>query len=195
MIDLDGIERHARDGTLPALIDELAASADGAMRLLARALRLDLTVLAAHPELAYPCLYRRGYWSGADAASFIAAKPPTSSPPLRPLLEAWRPRGRGPWLRALRPLRVSLDGALLEEYRGDLAGGAPVLAGDAIGARGRDGVVAWDRRSGARLSQAEIATRLPADPPARFALDRVVGEWGRCDSDRGDDRSSLRGSR
>lgn len=82
-------EAHA--GQLPAMIYELGDTS------VARALRIDLALLVARPELAWPALYRRCTWLD------------------------WGADYREPWWRPLREPLVEPEG-LLEEYRTSRAG-------------------------------------------------------------------------
>lgn len=110
-LDLSLVVDAAEDGRLDALIAAWSSAADE-RALLARALRLDLSVLRRHPALALPCLYRWCAWGDPALAARI-----------RDAAEAWRRRGRS-WLRALRPPPVPIESAVVEERRGavDLAG-------------------------------------------------------------------------
>jgi WD40 repeat protein len=179
MIELAVIEQHARERTLPALIAQLAARDDG-LRWVARALRLDLGVLTAFPELVLPCLHRRGWFGRRDLARFHLDDAAAGHPiaPLRALLATWLLQGRPhAWLRALRPPGSLLDGPLVEEYRGALpAYGHPVFAagGGAVGVVAGGAVVGWDRQSGAALSASEAAAVL-VPPRPRHRIERGVG--------------------
>ncbi|MDB4981376.1 MAG: uncharacterized protein JWM82_2128 [Myxococcales bacterium] len=120
LTSLDGFERAARDGALPQRLDELRRAADvlgsgrprgEALSLLARALRIDLAFVVEHPHEIFSCLYNRCAFHG-DAESV-----------LRQVIARWETERRaagGAWVRSLRPLELTLDGPLLEEYRAEI---------------------------------------------------------------------------
>ena len=160
-------EAYARQ--LPALIAEWLQS-PGDRAWIARALRIELALLTEHPELALPCLYRRCAYLG-DEDGFYTERPELG--PLHALqgrISAWAEHAARPWLRALRPPPIPLDGAVVEEYRTSERG-ALWADGDRIGV----GTVAWERATGRRVA---------ARPPVRAAVapwERdAEHSWGRC---------------
>lgn len=174
-------EAEARQ--LPVLIDEWWDAPD-VRRWLARALRIDLALLTERPELAGPCLYRRCAWlGGPEEADFYGERPevPRDAAALRELLAGFDP-GR-PWLRALRPPQVPLDGGVIEEYRTSLPGDVR-FSDDAqtVAVVGDAGTLAWDRLTGRRVTGARadrfMASTAPASVPQRWRL----GEGGDLDS-------------
>jgi hypothetical protein len=181
-------EAEARQ--LPAVIDEWWDAPD-ARRWLARALRIDLALLTERPELVVPCLHRRCAWPGDPAeAAFYAERPevPPDAAALRELVAGWRP-GR-PWLRALRPPPIPLDGGVLEEYRTSQPGEVR-FSDDAqtIAVVGDGGATAWERATGRRVAGARA--HLPAaEAPARWRIGRDSG-WGRLVLESDDHRLEL----
>ena len=154
-MSLERLVDEADAGQLPVLIAEWSR-ADPARRWIARALRLDLALLVAHPELVVPCLQRRcGHHQAAG-----------------PLVDAWTAAwGQGgAWLRAVRPPPVPLGAGALEEYRTSLPGALWCAAdGATLGVIGEDGTVAiaWERATGRTIA----APRAPARA-ARWQLGR-----------------------
>src|SRR5262245_19960880 len=115
------VERALAEGRWSELEATLARD-EAVGRWLARAIRRDLSVVVAYPELVFPCAYRHLRRHGGD----------DGLPPIRALLHDWqreksesarrRDGDTGRWLCALREMAVPLDAPLLEEIRG---GGAP----------------------------------------------------------------------
>jgi len=163
--DLARVLDEAQARQLPSLIEDWRDTR--ARRWIARALRIDLALLTAEPELVVPCLLRRCSWPGNDDPDDMLA--------VRELLAewaaAWRPTGR--WFRALRPPEVALDRGVVEEYRTSAAG---ALHAD------RDrvtiaGSIAWDRATGRRIDPEITRPRTPwqvaASSSGRFAIESV----------------------
>lgn len=173
------IVEEAEARQLPVLIDEWWDAHD-VRRWLARALRIDLALLTERPELVVPCLHRRCAWLGGPAeAGFYDERPevPRDAAALRALVAPWRP-GR-PWLRALRPPQVPLDGGVIEEYRTSLPGDVR-FSDDAqtIAVAGDAGTIAWDRLTGRRVTGARADLAAAAPAPQRWRL----GQRGGLDS-------------
>lgn len=174
-------EAEARQ--LPAVIDEWWDAHD-VRRWLARALRIDLALLTQRPDLVVPCLHRRCTWLGGPAeAAFYAQRPevPRDAAALRELVAPWRP-GR-PWLRALRPPQIPLDGGVLEEYRTSLDGELRISAdAETLAVVGDDDAIAWDRLTGRRVPGARARLLAPEATAPRWRLgsdsswDRLVLE-------------------
>jgi WD40 repeat protein len=145
---LADVERAAVAGTLPTLVAELHGHSER-HRWLARALRVDLATITAHPQLAFPCVWNRSLSFDRARLGFRLSPPPADVPSLHTLLERWRTEyGTRPWARSLRPPCFPLDGALREEYRGDYRDTLDVAIDDAnIIVRGHT-TVAWDRERG-----------------------------------------------
>ena len=170
-------EAEARQ--LPVLIHEWWGAPD-ARSWLARSLRIDLALLTERPDLVVPCLHRRCAWLGGPAeAGFYRERPevPRTAAALRELVSGWRP-GR-PWLRALRPPQVPLDGGVLEEYRTSLDGevrfsddGATiaVVGADAGADADAGAAIAWDRATGRRVVGARARVPAPPAAPLRWRL-------------------------
>lgn len=148
--DLARVLDEAQARQLPALIADWSELR--ARRWIARALRIDLALLTAEPELVVPCLYRRCAWPGSDEeAACYRQRPPVPDDALavRTMIAEWAAEwGAGRrWLRALRPPEVAVDGGVVEEYRTSLRG---MLQAD------RDhvaiaGAITWERATGRRI--------------------------------------------
>ena len=156
---IERIVDEANAGQLPVLIEEWAEETDE-RRWLARALRIDLALLVARPELTVPCLLRRCTWFGDEYPAFISRVAPRGAEAVRALVRSWRWH---PHLRSLRSPTVPLDAGMIEEYRSDATGDVWLTA-DHIGA----GDVAWERASGRRATVAAPE----ATPPKRWNVDR-----------------------
>lgn len=160
-------------GRLPGLAR--GGAQDQARWAVLRAIRLDLPLLVAEPDLLFPCVANRVFWptvgtgigrvrrwiGGADPAEVLAR-----------LVEGWRAsrreRGRGPWARSLRPPEVGLDGPLLEEYRGSFSRfDALRLELDHV-AVGSERRLAWDRATGHEVA-------VEPQTPDRLVLDAAPG--------------------
>lgn len=149
---------------LPALIAEWSALADDRYWL-ARALRIDLALLTERPELVVPCVYRRCAFLGDEGVFFRERPPPPQDfTSLRARVREWAAHAPRPWLRALRPIVATLDGALREEYRGGVGDIWASRDGAWIGTTG-DHRRAWDRATGRRIEEANIVDDT-APPPA-----------------------------
>jgi WD40 repeat protein len=190
---LDDVVRHARAGTLHVLLLELDRAASAladdphgeALRVLRKALRVDLAFLVEHPEAAFSCLYNRGAWHDAPEADAYydlpagnlapARRALPSASPLAALMARWRTEheaGGVPWLRSLRPPEVWLHDALLEEYRTEVPqyfrrlrlgeGGRRVELLSGPRERGPRtektwDCIGWDRETGRRLDTREVS--------------------------------------
>lgn len=136
---------------LPALIAEWEVATDE-RHWLARALRVDLALVTAHPGLALACLAARC----AHDPIWYAYSPPVPAEAARAaeLAAAWATGT--PRLRALRPPPVPLVGGVREEYRTSLAGELCASAdGLQLGVTAADGAaISWDRTSGRRTDGA-----------------------------------------
>jgi WD40 repeat protein len=186
LTSLDGFERAARDGTLPQRLDELRRTADvlglgsprgEALSLLARALRVDLAFVVEHPHELFSCLYNRCAFQG-DGESV-----------LRQVVARWETERRttgGVWVRSLRPLELTLDGPLLEEYRAhidfpralSLHSNGRLTVTHHGGAQGPSRIVdAWDRSTGRRCApetiDVAVALDIDASPDGRFLVQRL----------------------
>ncbi len=161
-MSLERVLDEAEARQLPALIDDWRDAPDE-RRWIARALRIDLALLEAHPELVIPALHRR---CARLAGRFHHPEAP-ALPALQATIEAWTAAwsaGR-PWLRAVRPPRVPLQAGVIEEYRTSVEG-APWVSAKVVGAGG----VAWERVTGRRIAMAE-----PPRPPWRLGVRRAAG--------------------
>ena len=181
-ITLADVERTLAAGHWPELEATLARD-DDVGRWLARAIRRDLSVVVAHPELIFPCAYRHLRRHGGD----------DGLPSIRAVLDDWQreagARGGGRWLCALRAMPVALDAPLLEEIRGDGAPGGPDWPSpeeprfslDRL--KHRFGGFTWrDRISGASgevIIDDDVSLGAIADAPAGDVL--VAGWWGDYD--------------
>src|SRR6188768_2114633 len=161
-------EAHARQ--LPALIDEWSRATDE-RRWIARALRIDLALLTERPELVIPCLYRR--CAIADEDGFYAKRAPAPDlAALRATVRSFTSHVTSPWLRALRPPTIPIDGAVIEEYRTSANGELWISDdGEQIGV----GDVAWERSTGRRVT---VTQRPVADAPRTWQTGRA-NHWGR----------------
>ncbi len=155
----------------PALVDDWLAR-DDELHWIARALRRDLPLIVARPELALPCLHRRCAWLGhPNEHTFYAdrVEPSPTAQLAAARVRAWEAAIEQPWARSLRPSPLPLDAAVLEEYRTDRAG---VLRWSPDGCTlGVADAIAWDRATGA-----PSATALPPRHAPRW---RLEGGWGR----------------
>jgi hypothetical protein len=172
--DLARVLDEAHKRQLPALIE--AWRDTRARRWIARALRIDLALLTAAPELVVPCLVRRCLWPGSsDEAAWYRERPaiPDDMLAVRELmaewLAAWRPDRR--WLRALRPPEVALDGGVVEEYRTSAVG--PLHADRDRVSIG--GAIGWERATGHNMDPHPMTVHPPwelvASAPGRFAIE------------------------
>ena len=172
LLDLPALEGLAASGSLGEFLDATAARLsprDALEQALVRALRLDLALVVKHPEMVLASLYNRTRWLELAPTSGLAEV----------LDERMARHGRGV-ARSLRPPPFAWDGPLREEYREELPGGVPTFADDdsAVAVR-RQGepTVGWDRRSGMRLSGAEVARRFAAREAPSWTIDQV--DWGK----------------
>ena len=168
-------EAQARQ--LPALIAEWSRT-PGDRAWIARALRIDLALLTERPELAVPCVYRRcAFVGGEHEQGFYAQRaelPDLSS--LRETMQRWAEAQRGPWLRAMRPPPVPVDGAVVEEYRTSLRGTLWTSDdGERIGVVGEATHVVWDRATGRRVDVAR-----PTLPVSTYWTMARENTWGHC---------------
>jgi hypothetical protein len=148
---------EADAGQLPVLIDDWLTAGD-ARHWIARALRIDLAVLVARPELVVPCLLRRSTWLGDEFPLFVhRAPPPPDAAAVRGLARSWEVSWHRPYLRTLRTPQVPLDGGVIEEYRSGAAGPLWLTASHV----GLGADIAWDRASGRRVVMAMPAARAP----------------------------------
>ena len=117
LADLERVRDEAEARQLPALIADWTG-APALRGRIARALRIDLALLEARPELALPCAYRRAPFQDTQLLT-------------------------RPWLRALR--RPTDDGTR-EEYRTGADG--PIAFSADAAAIGVVGAIAWERVTG-----------------------------------------------
>jgi len=160
---LRAVEDAAGAGELAALVDALPAEHD----YLARAMRRRVGALQADPSMALPSMYALCWFDGPKVVRSV----------LRQWATEWRVRGRGFWLRALRPPILSLDSPLVEEYLGidDLAMPWFSADGAVVGVRSEQATVAWARATGKRVD-----VEPPAADPGRYRyvvnnLERTFG--------------------
>jgi len=173
--DLARVLDEAEARQLPALIADWSDLR--ARRWIARALRIDLAVLTERPELAVPCLFRRCAWPGSEhEAAFYRERPrvPDDALAVRTLAEEWAAEwGHDrPWLRALRPPEVAVDGGVIEEYRTGARGELHVDR-DTVAVIGEQ-TVAWERATGRRIAATRVTTR--RSPRWRFG-ERTWGSF------------------
>ena len=172
--DLARVLDEAQARQLPALIADWSELR--ARRWIARALRIDLALVTAEPDLVVPCLVRRCVWPGGeDEASWYRERPavPDDALAVRTLAAEWADEwGTGRrWLRALRPPEVAVDGGVIEEYRTSAAGELQIDR-DRISV----GAVAWERATGRRLDRAppdstRVAWQCASSTPGRIAIE------------------------
>ncbi|HEY5938753.1 MAG TPA: hypothetical protein VIU61_29075 [Kofleriaceae bacterium] len=148
--DLARVLDEAQARQLPALIADWSDLR--ARRWIARALRIDLALLTAEPELVIPCLYRRCVWPGSEReAAYYRQRPPVPDDALavRSIMEEWAVEWGSDrrWLRALRPPEVAVDGGVVEEYRTSLPGALRVDRDHVAIA----GAITWERATGRRI--------------------------------------------
>lgn len=120
-------------GMVVRLPDHLRVQSNGIpvtremIRLLGRAMELDIQFLGEHPQCLFQTLWNYGYWHDCPEASQHYDTPEGSQPPwvssedkLYRLVERWREQfpPSTAWFKAHRPLPQRLDSALLEVFRG-----------------------------------------------------------------------------
>ncbi len=183
--DLLRVLDEASAKQLVALIAEWAHAPDD-RRWIARALRIDLALLTERPELVVPCVVRRCAFAG-DEGAFYRERPEVELATLRARMEDWTAQWRGgPWLRAMRPPRVPIDSAAIEEYRTSVRGRL-WADDDRIGVAGDHGSVAWERATGRRIA----ATPTAAPPAEAWKLGYPGNTWGRLVIERDGTRIDL----
>ncbi|MEO8705977.1 MAG: hypothetical protein ABI867_38465 [Kofleriaceae bacterium] len=182
-------EAEARQ--LPALAAEWIL-ADDHRHWIARALRIDLALLVARPELVVPCLYRRCAtvgWYPLEAHFFtqrldLAWEPHALHAWVTAAAEAWG-AGRS-WLRTLRTPAVPLDGAVIEEYRTAIRGRLWCSHdGTELGVTGETSI-AWERATGRR-----VEPRPPIAAPSSDWEEARSSSWGMLVLERDGDRVMI----
>ena len=103
--------------TLQLDLDGIEVSKE-TLRLLEKALNLDLQFVRNHPDKLFQCLWNRCYWH--DTPEAIACYDGAVEPPVAiyKLMERWRQKWTATWLKSLRPLEPPLDSPLLKILRG-----------------------------------------------------------------------------